>query len=234
MSKDPSSRTRSTHAAHVVIGGCDESLAPANLTYSNGRQICSAFRPHQFAIFLYCRCKLRSLVIASIRTVTTTGSPNHSPSIHLDKPPTYQRSLGHLSVPYHVAPSRNQNTQCKVSLWGSRHFIMPFFKELRRRKTVAKPSKTSPNGSSASTESNGTVPTTKSSSTLSSFYGSNSTTASSIQQSTPNLILTASKPSPAISQPSQRPIALGQGMASNRNSVAVRVNYAERINAIPS
>ncbi|KAL8987366.1 MAG: hypothetical protein Q9177_003415 [Variospora cf. flavescens] len=110
---------------------------------------------------------------------------------------------------------------------------MPFFKELRRRKTVAKSSKTSPNGSSASTESNGTVPTTKSSSTLSSFYGSNSTTASSIQQSTPNLILTASKPSPAISQPSQRPIALGQGMASNRNSVA-GLSMAQSVNGGPA
>ncbi|KAL8928542.1 MAG: hypothetical protein Q9208_001776 [Pyrenodesmia sp. 3 TL-2023] len=101
---------------------------------------------------------------------------------------------------------------------------MPFFKELRRRRTSAKANNTPPNGSSTSTESNGTVPTTKSSSTLSSFYGANSTPASSIQphQSTPNLNLTstASKLSNNISQPPQRPVALGQGMAGNRNSVA--------------
>ncbi|KAL8909301.1 MAG: hypothetical protein Q9207_000311 [Kuettlingeria erythrocarpa] len=68
------------------------------------------------------------------------------------------------------------------------------------------------------------MPTTKSSSTLSSSYGATSTPASSIQphQSTPNLNLTttASKLSNTIAQPPQRPVALAQGMASNRNSVA--------------
>ncbi|KAI4167289.1 MAG: hypothetical protein LQ343_007333 [Gyalolechia ehrenbergii] len=99
---------------------------------------------------------------------------------------------------------------------------MPFFKELRRRRTSSKSVNTPPNGSSASNDSNGTVPTTKSSSTLSSLYGSNSTPASSIQphQSSPNLTIATSKSGSTIIPPPQRPVALGQGMASNRNSVA--------------
>ncbi|KAI4187566.1 MAG: hypothetical protein L6R41_002711 [Letrouitia leprolyta] len=100
---------------------------------------------------------------------------------------------------------------------------MPFFKELRRRKTSSKTVNTLPNGSSASNNSNGTVPTTKSSSTLSSLYGSNSTPASSIQphQSSPNLTIVTSKSGNTITPPVPRPVALGQGMASNRNSVTV-------------
>ncbi|KAL8952998.1 MAG: hypothetical protein Q9222_001113 [Ikaeria aurantiellina] len=99
---------------------------------------------------------------------------------------------------------------------------MPFFKELRRRKTSSKSDISPPNGSTASNESNGTVPTTKSSSTLSSLYGSNSTPASSIQpnQSNPNLALTNGKLGSTVNPPPQRPVALGGAMASNRNSVA--------------
>ncbi|KAL8857379.1 MAG: hypothetical protein Q9198_010726, partial [Flavoplaca austrocitrina] len=102
---------------------------------------------------------------------------------------------------------------------------MPFFKELRRRKTSSKSENSLPTASAPSTESNGTVPTTKSSSTLSSFYGSNttSTPASSIQpsHSNPNLTLTINKPGTATNPIPQRPVALGTGMAGNRNSVAV-------------
>ncbi|KAI4125843.1 MAG: hypothetical protein LQ338_004048 [Usnochroma carphineum] len=99
---------------------------------------------------------------------------------------------------------------------------MPFFKELRRRKTSAKSDNTPTDGSTASHDSNGTVPTTKSSSTLSSLYGSNSTPPSSIQphQSTPNLSLATNKSGITITPPSQRPVALSQGMTSNRNSVS--------------
>ncbi|KAI4250010.1 MAG: hypothetical protein L6R42_008814 [Xanthoria sp. 1 TBL-2021] len=100
---------------------------------------------------------------------------------------------------------------------------MPFFKELRRRKTNSKPENTLPTASAASNESNGTVPTTKSSSTLSSFYGSNSvsTPASSIQpnQSNPNLTLTINKSGSTVNPTPQRPVALGASMAGSRNSV---------------
>ncbi|KAL9626855.1 MAG: hypothetical protein Q9204_006988, partial [Flavoplaca sp. TL-2023a] len=103
---------------------------------------------------------------------------------------------------------------------------MPFFKELRRRKTSSKSENSLPTASAPSTESNGTVPTTKSSSTLSSFYGSNTTLtpASSIQpsHSNPNLTLTINKPGTATNPIPQRPVALGTAMAGNRNSVAVR------------
>ncbi|KAL8986528.1 MAG: hypothetical protein Q9205_000043 [Flavoplaca limonia] len=104
---------------------------------------------------------------------------------------------------------------------------MPFFKELRRRKTSSKSENSLPTASASapSTESNGTVPTTKSSSTLSSFYGSNttSTPASSIQpsHSNPNLTLTINKSGTATNPIPQRPVALGTGMAGKRNSVAV-------------
>ncbi|KAL8902234.1 MAG: hypothetical protein Q9192_000109 [Flavoplaca navasiana] len=101
---------------------------------------------------------------------------------------------------------------------------MPFFKELRRRKTSSKSENSLPTASAPSTESNGTVPTTKSSSTLSSFYGSitTSTPASSIQpnHSNPNLTLTINKSGTATNPMPQRPVALGTGMAGNRNSVA--------------
>ncbi|KAI4245733.1 MAG: hypothetical protein L6R40_002261 [Gallowayella cf. fulva] len=99
---------------------------------------------------------------------------------------------------------------------------MPFFKELRRRKTSSKSDNSPPTNSAASNNSNGTVPTTKSSSTLSSLYGSNSTPASSIQpnQSTPNLIPSATKSASTIGPPPQRPVALGVSTANNRNSVA--------------
>ncbi|KAL8713953.1 MAG: hypothetical protein Q9220_002099 [cf. Caloplaca sp. 1 TL-2023] len=99
---------------------------------------------------------------------------------------------------------------------------MPFFKELRRRKTSSKSENSPTNGSTASNESNGTVPATKSSSTLSSLYGSNSTPASSIQpnQSNPNLALANGKLGNPSSAPPQRPVALGGAMSSNRNSVA--------------
>ncbi|KAI4099005.1 MAG: hypothetical protein LQ339_006198 [Xanthoria mediterranea] len=100
---------------------------------------------------------------------------------------------------------------------------MPFFKDLRRRKTNSRSENSLPTVSAASTKSNGTVPTTKSSSTLSSFYASNSTStpASSIQpnQSNPNLTITINKPGSTINPIPQRPVALGASMASNRNSV---------------
>ncbi|KAL8915557.1 MAG: hypothetical protein Q9171_000122 [Xanthocarpia ochracea] len=101
---------------------------------------------------------------------------------------------------------------------------MPFFKELRRRKTSSKSDNSLPTASAASTESNGTVATTKSSSTLSSFYGSNaiSTPASSIKPnlSNANLTLTINKSGSTSNPQPQRPIALGVGMAGNRGSVA--------------
>ncbi|KAL8862561.1 MAG: hypothetical protein Q9178_001059 [Gyalolechia marmorata] len=101
---------------------------------------------------------------------------------------------------------------------------MPFFKELRRRKTSSKSDNSLPTASAASTESNGTVATTKSSSTLSSFYGSNaiSTPASSIKPnlSNANLSLTINKSGSTSNPQPQRPIALGVGMAGNRSSVA--------------
>ncbi|KAI4283188.1 MAG: hypothetical protein L6R38_002341 [Xanthoria sp. 2 TBL-2021] len=101
---------------------------------------------------------------------------------------------------------------------------MPFFRELRRRKTNSKSENSLPTASAASNESNGSVPTTKSSSTLSSFYGSNSisTPASSIQpnQSNPSLTLTINKSGSTVNPTPQRPVALGASMAGNRNSVA--------------
>ncbi|KAL8717284.1 MAG: hypothetical protein Q9225_005456 [Loekoesia sp. 1 TL-2023] len=114
---------------------------------------------------------------------------------------------------------------------------MPFFKELRRRKTSSKSDNLPPNASSASNDSNGTVPTTKSSSTLSSLYGSNSTPASSIQpyQSTPNLTNATSKSANTISPPPppQRPVAIGPSMASNRNSIA-GMSMVQSVNGGPA
>ncbi|KAL9603667.1 MAG: hypothetical protein Q9219_000986 [cf. Caloplaca sp. 3 TL-2023] len=109
---------------------------------------------------------------------------------------------------------------------------MPFFKELRRRKTSSKSDNLPPSGSGASSDSTGTVPTTKSSSTLSSLYGSNSTPASSIQpyQSTGNLDNVANKSAGTTSNPPpQRPIPLGHGMASKRSSVA-GMSIAQSVN----
>ncbi|KAL8973346.1 MAG: hypothetical protein Q9183_000039 [Haloplaca sp. 2 TL-2023] len=106
---------------------------------------------------------------------------------------------------------------------------MPFFKELRRRKTSSKSDNTlTPNGSSASAESNGTA---QSSSTLSSFYGSNSTPASSIQpnQSTPNLNQITSKANNTTSAAQQRPVTLATGAAYNRYSVA-GMSMAQSVN----
>ena len=99
---------------------------------------------------------------------------------------------------------------------------MPFFKELRRKKTSSKPDK-SPNKSNDSNDSNGTngtVPTTKSSSTINSLYAS-STTPSSVQahQSTPTLI--TSKSTSALNPLPQRPVPLTS--VSNRSSFLVCV-----------
>ncbi|KAI4204661.1 MAG: hypothetical protein LQ350_000976 [Teloschistes chrysophthalmus] len=116
---------------------------------------------------------------------------------------------------------------------------MPFFKELRRRKTSSKSDITPPNGSTASHDSNGTVPTTKSSSTLSSFYGTNSTPASSIQphQSSPNLVLPVSKGGSTVNPPPppppQRPLAHGASTNTNRNSVA-GMSMAQSVNGGPA
>ena len=101
---------------------------------------------------------------------------------------------------------------------------MPFFKELRRRKTglkTEKPDKTDrpSNGSTDSNGSNGAVAPSKSSSTLNSVYGS-STPPSSIQphQSTPNLA--KSKSQTTMNSLPQRPMPLSG--VSNRSSFIVR------------
>lgn len=100
---------------------------------------------------------------------------------------------------------------------------MPFFKELRRRKTGLKTDKTdSPsNGSTDSGGSSGAVAPSKSSSTLNSVYGS-STPPSSIQpnQSTPNLA--PSKSQTTMNSLPQRPMPLGG--VSNRSSFVVRLS----------
>ena len=101
---------------------------------------------------------------------------------------------------------------------------MPFFKELRRRKTASKAEKSIPNGIKNSNESNGTsdstMPTTKSSSTLNSVYGS-STPSSSIQphQSTPNLVMSKSASTMTPNPLPQRPMPLGS--VGNRSSFMV-------------
>jgi len=108
---------------------------------------------------------------------------------------------------------------------------MPFFKELRRKKTTSKIEKTTDN-STDSNGSNGTVPLSKSSSTLNSVYDS-STPPSSIQpnQSTPNLVTTksGSTVTPLLSKSAstmtalpQRPMPLSS--VSNRSSLAVRIS----------
>ena len=96
---------------------------------------------------------------------------------------------------------------------------MPFFKELRRKKTSSKTGKF-PNSSNNSNDSNGTVPTTKSSSTINSVYAS-STPPSSIQphQSTPTLV--TSKSTGAMTPLPQRPMPLSS--VSNRSSFMVRL-----------
>ncbi|KAL6721112.1 hypothetical protein ACLMJK_000212 [Lecanora helva] len=94
---------------------------------------------------------------------------------------------------------------------------MPFFKELRRRKTGSKAEKTPPDDTKTSDDSNGTsddtVPTTKSSSTLNSLYGS-STPPSSIQphQSTPNLVMSKSASTMTPNPLPQRPMPLSSGL----------------------
>ncbi|MCJ1452749.1 hypothetical protein MMC28_003092 [Mycoblastus sanguinarius] len=87
---------------------------------------------------------------------------------------------------------------------------MPFFKDLRRRKTSSK-TNSSPKSSNDSNGSNGTVATTKSTSTLDSVYGS-STPASSIQphQSTPNLV--TSRSTSTMTPIPQRPLPLSSGL----------------------
>jgi len=97
---------------------------------------------------------------------------------------------------------------------------MPFFKELRRRKTGSRPNKSPPNGTKSSNESNGTMPVTKSSSTLNSVYGS-STPPSSIQphQSTPNLVMSKSTSTMTATPLPQRPMPLSS--VSNRSSAMV-------------
>ena len=100
---------------------------------------------------------------------------------------------------------------------------MPFFKELRRRKTGLKLDKSQDSSTdSNSNGSNGTVPPSKSSSTLNSVYGSSTTTPpSSIQphQSTPKLA--KSKSATTMTSLPQRPMPLGG--VSNRSSYIVRL-----------
>lgn len=95
---------------------------------------------------------------------------------------------------------------------------MPFFKDLRRKKTVSKIEKSFEESNSS--ESNGTGPVqNKSSSTLNSVYNGTSTPASSVQpnQSSPNLpSLTTSKSTGAITTLHQRPVPLTS--VSNRSS----------------
>ena len=95
--------------------------------------------------------------------------------------------------------------------------LMPFFKDLRRRKANSKTAN-SANRSNESNESNATVPTTKSSSTLDSIYAT-STPASSIQphQSTPNFV--TSRSASTMTPTPQRPTPLGS--VSNRSSFMV-------------
>lgn len=103
---------------------------------------------------------------------------------------------------------------------------MPFFKELRRRRTGTKAEKSSSKGTKTSNGSNVTVPTTKSTSTLNSVYGS-STPPSSIQphQSTPNLLKSksASTMTPSPTPLPQRPMPLSS--VSNRSSFMVGLPY---------
>lgn len=109
---------------------------------------------------------------------------------------------------------------------------MPFFKELRRKKTGSKTEKSTDtsNNSNGSNGSNGAVPPSKSSSTLNSVYDS-STPPSSIQpnQSTPNLVTTKSgstvapllnKSASTVTSLPQRPVPLSS--VSNRSSFTVR------------
>lgn len=104
--------------------------------------------------------------------------------------------------------------------FASLDHIMPFFKELRRKKTGHKAEKSSSNGGKSSNESNATMPISKSSSTLNSVYGS-STPASSIQphQSTPNLVMSKSASTMTPNPLPQRPVPLGS--VSNRGSLMV-------------
>lgn len=102
--------------------------------------------------------------------------------------------------------------------------VMPFFKELRRRKTGLKLDKSQDSSTdSNSNGSNGTVPPSKSSSTLNSVYVSSTTTPpSSIQphQSTPNLV--KSQPATTMTSMPQRPMPLSG--VSNRSSYIVRLS----------
>lgn len=88
---------------------------------------------------------------------------------------------------------------------------MPFFKDLRRKKSSSTSDKSS-SDSKSSKKSNGTVPTAQSSSTLNSLYGA-STPSSSIQpqSSTPNLLhrrsingLSSLPPKPIAPSPSNK------------------------------
>ncbi|KAL9126526.1 MAG: hypothetical protein Q9217_004430 [Psora testacea] len=93
---------------------------------------------------------------------------------------------------------------------------MPFFKDLRRKKTSSKIEKSTNIGSNSS-DSNGIAQTiNKSSSTLNSVYNGTSTPASSIlpNQSTPNL--TTSKSNGTFASLPQRPMPLSS--VSNRSS----------------
>ncbi|KAL2045488.1 hypothetical protein N7G274_001916 [Stereocaulon virgatum] len=101
---------------------------------------------------------------------------------------------------------------------------MPFFKELRRRKTGLKQDKSQDSSTdSNSNDSNGTVPPSKSSSTLNSVYGSSTTTPpSSIQphQSTPTL--PKSKSATTMASLPHRPMPLSG--TSNRSSYIQGLN----------
>lgn len=110
---------------------------------------------------------------------------------------------------------------------------MPFFKELRRRKTSSRADRSPHNGTKSSNESNSTMPITKSSSTINSVYGS-STPPSSIQphHSTPNLVTSKSAIINTATPLPQRPMPLSS--VSNRSSLMVSlfitvVNGADRI-----
>lgn len=112
---------------------------------------------------------------------------------------------------------------------------MPFFKELRRRKTGSRANKSLPNGLKSSNESNGTMPITKSSSTLNSVYGS-STPPSSIQphQSTPNLVTSKSASAMTATPLPQRPMPLSS--VSNRSSlmVGLSISIVNGANRVPT
>lgn len=84
---------------------------------------------------------------------------------------------------------RNRGVDGPVTYMASHFRVnMPFFKDLRRKKTNSKSDKSS-SDSKSSKNSNGTLPTPQSSSTVDSLYGA-STPSSSIQpqSSTPNLL----------------------------------------------